>query len=120
MSDIQSATVDPAERFLHRQTPIQRIHHVLHQYPAISPAVVLVLSCIVFGILNPRFFLPENLSLIIQQVAVVGALAVGQTIIIMTAGIDLSVGAIMVFTSIVMAASASNSGSLAPWPSVWG
>jgi fructose transport system permease protein len=114
MSENQSATVDPAERFLHRQTPIQRIHHVLHQYPAISPAVVLVLSCIVFGILNPRFFLPENLSLIVQQVAVVGALAVGQTIIIMTAGIDLSVGAIMVFTSIVMAASASTFGLPGP------
>ena len=114
MSEMQSATVDPAERFLHRQTPIQRVHHVLHQYPAISPAVVLVLSCIVFGILNPRFFLPENLSLIIQQVAVVGALAVGQTIIIMTAGIDLSVGAIMVFTSIVMAASASSFGLPGP------
>jgi fructose transport system permease protein len=114
MSENQSATVDPAERFLHRQTPLQRIHHVLHQYPAISPAVVLVLSCIAFGILNPRFFLPENLSLIAQQVAVVGALAIGQTIIIMTAGIDLSVGAIMVFTSIVMAASASTFGLPGP------
>jgi fructose transport system permease protein len=114
MSESQSAPVDPAERFLHRQTPVQRIHHVLHQYPALSPAVVLVLSCIVFGILNPRFYLPANLSLIVQQVAVVGALAVGQTIIIMTAGIDLSVGAVMVFTAIVMAASASTFGLPGP------
>ena len=37
------------------------------------------------------------MSLIIQQVIVVGTLAIGQTIIILTAGIDLSVGAIMVF-----------------------
>ena len=114
MSESQSAPVDPAEQFLHRQTPVQRIHHVLHQYPALSPAVVLVLSCIVFGILNPRFFLPANLSLIVQQVAVVGALAVGQTIIILTAGIDLSVGAVMVFTAIVMAASGSTFGLPGP------
>jgi fructose transport system permease protein len=114
MSENQSETIDPAERFLHRQTPVQRIHHILHQYPALSPAVVLVLSCIVFGILNPRFYLPENLSLIVQQVAIVGALAVGQTIIILTAGIDLSVGAIMVFTAIVMAASASTFGLPGP------
>jgi fructose transport system permease protein len=114
MSESQSAPVDPAERFLLRQTPVQRIHHVLHQYPALSPAVVLVLSCIVFGILNPRFFLPANLSLIVQQVAVVGALAVGQTIIILTAGIDLSVGAVMVFTAIVMAASGSTFGLPGP------
>jgi fructose transport system permease protein len=114
MSENESATVDPAERFLHRQTPVQRIHHVLHQYPALSPAVVLVLSCVVFGLLNPRFYLPANLSLIIQQVAVVGALAVGQTIIILTAGIDLSVGAIMIFTAIVMSASASTFGLPGP------
>ena len=58
--------------------------------------------------LNHRFFRPANLSLVPQQVAVVGALAVGQTLIILTAGIDLSVGAIMVFTSMVMAGSAVN------------
>ncbi len=110
----RSTADDPAERFIRRQTPIQRIHHVLHAYPALSPAIVLVLACIVFGLLNPRFFLPENLSLIGQQVAVVGGLAVGQTIIILTAGIDLSVGAVMVFTSIVMAGSVANFGVPGP------
>jgi len=114
MSEIPAPRVDPAERFLRRRTPIQRIHHVLHSYPALSPAVVLVLSAIAFAFLNPRFYAPANLSLIAQQVAVVGALAVGQTIIIMTAGIDLSVGAIMVFTAMVMAASASNYGLPGP------
>jgi fructose transport system permease protein len=114
MSEVQSAASDPAERFLHRQTPIQRVHHVLHAYPAISPAVVLALACVVFGLLNPRFYLPENLSLIAQQVAVVGALAIGQTLIILTAGIDLSLGAVMVFTSIVMASSVVNFGMPGP------
>jgi fructose transport system permease protein len=114
MSEIPAPRVDPAERFLRRRTPIQRIHHVLHSYPALSPGVVLVLSAIAFAYLNPRFYAPANLSLIAQQVAVVGALAVGQTIIIMTAGIDLSVGAIMVFTAMVMAASASNYGLPGP------
>ena len=46
--------------------------------------------------------MPLNLSLIVQQVMIVGTLGIGQTIIILTAGIDLSVGAIMVFASIVM------------------
>jgi fructose transport system permease protein len=114
MSETQAQSVDPAERFLHRRTTIQRVHHILHSYPALSPAVVLVVAAIVFGLLNPRFYAPANLSLIAQQVAVVGALAVGQTLIIMTAGIDLSIGAIMVFTSIVMAASASKFGMPGP------
>jgi fructose transport system permease protein len=114
MSDVQSTSVDPAERFLQRMTPVQRVHSILHRYPALSPAVVLILAAVVLGSLNNRFFLPSNLSLIAQQVAVVGGLAVGQTLIIMTAGIDLSVGAIMVFTSIVMAGSAANYGVPGP------
>lgn len=114
MSATQTPSVDPAEQFLHRRTPIQRVHHVLHAYPALSPLVVLILASLLFGLLNPRFFDPKNLSLIFQQVAIVGALAVGQTIIILTAGIDLSIGAIMVFTAITMAASASRFGLPGP------
>ncbi|HEY8799528.1 MAG TPA: hypothetical protein VIM20_02950, partial [Candidatus Limnocylindrales bacterium] len=86
MSEVQTTTVDAAERFLQRQTPVQRVHSILHSYPALSPAVVLILAAAVLGAFNNRFFLPANLSLVAQQVAVVGGLAVGQTLIIMTAG----------------------------------
>ena len=114
MTDVQATAADPAERFLHEVSPMQRVHHLLHRYPAISPAVVLILAGLVLGAVNNRFFLPSNLSLVIQQVAVVGGLAVGQTLIILTAGIDLSVGAIMIFSAIVMAASASTYGLPGP------
>jgi fructose transport system permease protein len=99
-------TYDAAEEFLDRRTPAQRVQTTLHKYPWLSPAVVLVASVIVFGFLNSNFATPNNLSLITQQVAVVGALAIGQTLIILTAGIDLSCGAIMVFASMVMAKTA--------------
>ena len=98
-----TAALDLAEEFLDRTTPLSRIRNVLHRYPAISPAIVLVIAVIVFGLLNDRFLNPANLSLITQQVAVVGTLAVAQTLIILTAGIDLSVGAVMVLSSMVMA-----------------
>ncbi|WP_425545891.1 ABC transporter permease [Agromyces neolithicus] len=98
-----TAALDLAEEFLDRTTPLSRIRNVLHRYPAISPAIVLVVAVIVFGLLNDRFLDPANLSLITQQVAVVGTLAVAQTLIILTAGIDLSVGAVMVLSSMVMA-----------------
>ena len=55
---------------------------------------MLIVAFIVFAILNPRFAQPATISLILQQIAVVAALAIGQTLIILTAGIDLSVGAI--------------------------
>lgn len=98
-----TSALDLAEEFLDRTTPLSRVRNVLHRYPAVSPAIVLVLAVIVFGLLNDRFLNPANLSLITQQVAVVGTLAVAQTLIILTAGIDLSVGAVMVLSSMVMA-----------------
>ncbi|WP_024286572.1 ABC transporter permease [Cellulomonas sp. KRMCY2] len=105
---------DLAEEFLEQQTVGQRIQGTLHRYPALSPALVLIVSIIAFGILNDRFLRPENLSLITQQVAVVGALAVGQTLIILTAGIDLSVGAVMLLGTMVMAQTATTNGVPGP------
>jgi fructose transport system permease protein len=58
---------------------------------------------VIFSFTTDRFLEPGNLSLIVQQVMVVGTLGIAQTLIILTAGIDLSVGAIMVLSSIVMA-----------------
>jgi len=46
MSEVQTTTVDAAERFLQRQTPVQRVHSILHSYPALSPAVVLILTTV--------------------------------------------------------------------------
>lgn len=89
---------------------LTRVQHLLHAQATIGPAVVLLVSVIVFALLSERFLTPGNISLILQQVAVVGTLAVGQTIVILTAGIDLSCGAIMVLTSIVMAKVASETG----------
>src|SRR5687767_4746085 len=80
-----------------------RVHDVLHARSTLGPAIVLVLAVIGFSVTTDRFLDPANLSLIVQQVIVIGTLAAAQTIIILTAGIDLSVGAIMVLSSIVMA-----------------
>ena len=92
------------EEFLNRPPSVgQRIQSVLHSQPALSPAIVLVLACVGFSLTSSHFYQLQNLSLVVQQVAVVGTLAAGQTLIILTAGIDLSIGAIMVLSSLVMA-----------------
>jgi len=87
----------------------QRVHELLHRQPALSPALVLVIAVIVFSFLSNRFLTLQNFSQISQQVAVVGTLAVGQTLVILTAGIDLSIGAVMVLSSLVMAKLVANS-----------
>ncbi|MBO6554820.1 MAG: ABC transporter permease [Roseitalea sp.] len=85
------------------QTPLQRFQHLLHQNPALVPLIVLVLSVAVFGVLlGSKFFSPFALTLILQQVQIVGIVGCAQALVIMTAGIDLSVGAIMVLSSVVM------------------
>ena len=104
-----------AEQFaLRRQSPAQRIQHVLHGQPALSPLLVLVLAIIVFSIINPRFLQPQALSILLQQTAIIAALAIGQTLIILTAGIDLSVGALTVFSMLIMASLASSGGVPGP------
>jgi fructose transport system permease protein len=90
------------------------VQHVLHAYPTIGPLVVLVLMLVAFSFASPRFLMATNWSLIIQQVMVLGTLAIGQTIIILTAGVDLSVGAIMVFTSLIMAKASATVGIPGP------
>ncbi|MER7274183.1 ABC transporter permease [Dactylosporangium sp. NPDC000244] len=104
-----------AEQFaLRRQSPLQRVQHVLHGHPAISPLLVLVVAAVAFSAINPRFSSPNSLSLVLQQVAVIGALAVGQTLVILTAGIDLSVGAITILAMMLAAKLAEGGGVPGP------
>ena len=93
----------PAEELLKpKRTLGRQVHGVLHRFPALSPLVVLVLAFVVFALDNNRFARPTSISLMLQEVAVIGALAVGQTLIILTAGIDLSLGAAMILSAFVM------------------
>lgn len=81
----------------------RKFQHALHQTPALVPLIVLVAAIAIFGLLlGSKFFSPFALTLILQQVQIVGIVAAAQSLVILTAGIDLSVGAIMVLSSVVM------------------
>jgi len=83
--------------------PLWRIRHFFHRHPEAVPLFVLLCSIAGFGLaLGSKFFSPFALTLILQQVAVVGIVGAAQTLVILTAGIDLSVGAVMVLSSVVM------------------
>ena len=103
-----------AELSRRSQTPAQRIQHLLHGNPWLSPLVLLVVTIIVFSIVNPRFMQANSISLLVQQTAVVAALALGQTLVILTAGIDLSCGAICVLSMMIMASLAAKNGVPGP------
>jgi fructose transport system permease protein len=104
------AAADPVERGLGR-----RVQNLLHVHPTAVPGVVLVASLVLFGALvGERFFQPFNFSLVLQQVTIIGIVGVAQTLVILTAGIDLSVGAIMVLSSVVMGQLAVQAGVPTP------
>jgi fructose transport system permease protein len=63
---------------------------------------VLFVSVVIFALLSQNFFKAATMSTILQQIAIVGILGVAQTLVVLTAGIDLSVGAIAVFSSVLM------------------
>ena len=69
-----------------------------------GPFLGLVLVCAVFGLLvGPQFFRATNLELIARQTAIVSVAALGMTIVIASAGIDLSVGSIVSLSTVVIA-----------------
>ncbi|EKD98740.1 MAG: hypothetical protein ACD_23C00293G0002 [uncultured bacterium] len=69
---------------------------------ALGPWIALAVTCLFFTLQTERFLSGTNLSLVLQQVMVVGVLAIGQSLIILTAGIDLSCGMVMALSGVVM------------------
>ena len=69
-----------------------------------APLIFLLLLMAVFAILEPRFLSSINLFNVMRQVSIVGLLAIGMTFVILTAGIDLSVGSLLAFAGLVAAA----------------
>ncbi len=84
----------------------------LRGIPILGPVVALILACVFFTFATQggRFLTGENFSLIFQQVMVVGTLAIGQTLVILTGGIDLSNGMIMALSSVLMTGLYANAG----------
>ncbi|SDZ16995.1 ABC transporter permease [Herbiconiux ginsengi] len=66
--------------------------------------IVLIVIVIIFSIMAPNTFAQlSNLRLVVQNASILGVLGVGMTFIIITSGIDLSVGSVLVFSGVVSA-----------------
>ncbi len=76
-----------------------------------APLLFLLALMIAFAIGQPRFLTPFNLFNVMRQVSIVGLLAIGMTFVILTAGIDLSIGSLLAFAG--LAAAAVDKGGLA-------
>lgn len=80
----------------------------------LAPIVVLVLIGVALALLTPRFLTSENLINVVRQSSLNAIVAAGMTLVILTGGIDLSVGSLLAVTSVFSAgALAAGSGPLA-------
>lgn len=83
-------------------TARDRVRRLL-QHQVAGPLAALLLAGVIFTATTDTFFSATNFSLMLQQSVVIGTLAIGQTLVILTAGIDLANGAVMVLGTIAIA-----------------
>lgn len=102
MEDISSSTVNHGST---RHTPYAT-RSVARWIRSAGPALALLVVVVAFAILTgapARYLSPLNLRVVLSQTVIVAMGAVGMTIIMISGGIDLSVGAIIALTSVVAA-----------------
>jgi len=87
---------------------------LLHVLGKVGPLIALLAACVFFATRSDRFLTGDNLSIVLQQVMVVGVIAIGQTLVILTAGVDLSCGTVMALGAIVMTKLAAELGVSVP------
>ena len=86
---------------------------ILHS-PLALPLIGLIVVSVLMGFASDNFFSLSNIMNVLRQVSVVGILAVGMTFVILTGGIDLSVGAVMALVGTLGTGMMVNMGLPAP------
>jgi len=69
-----------------------------------APLLFLIALMAIFAVLEPRFLSQINIFNVMRQVSITGLLAIGMTFVILTAGIDLSIGSLLAFAGLAAAA----------------
>ncbi|WP_441243229.1 ABC transporter permease [Tardiphaga sp. 768_D3_N2_1] len=93
-----------------REQAMQLNTNPLQRIPGV--AVMLVLLCVVFSLMTPGFLTVPNISNVLVQSTILLMLALPMTLIIMTEGLDLSMGAVLTLTSLIVAIVALATGSM--------
>jgi len=73
------------------------------QFPERNLVIILVLLIVILSIASNRFLSYNNIMNLLRQTSIIGVIAVGMTFVIISAGIDLSVGSVLAFSSIIAA-----------------
>lgn len=80
----------------------------------VSVSVALTVMILVFGIINPSFFSGENTTNLLRQVVPIMIIGIGQSYVMITGGIDLSIGSVAGMSSMI-SATLMTRGAMDPW-----
>lgn len=92
---------------LPESTAATRIKHFVGDYGLL---VVFLAVLVYFSIAAPSFLTVDNLTNVVRQSSIVGFVALGMTFVMITAGIDLSVGSVVGVSAVMSAVAASSAG----------
>ena len=84
------------------------------RWEASGVLIALVVLCVVLSLVSPNFLNSYNLTVVIRQASFVGLVALGQTLVLLLGGIDLSLGACASFSAIVGCLTLKSAG-IHPW-----
>lgn len=85
---------------VHRGTHSYTLKNFMSDFGII---LVFFFFCITLAVINPYFLKPRNLINVLRQISINGLLSIGMTFVILTGGIDLSVGSMLAFSGVVAA-----------------
>ncbi len=108
------STLTPEEMTPHRQPTAARLTRKLAESPEAGVIIACVLVFVVIALNAPTYTATGNLQVMGRDLAQVGILAVGESVVILTGGIDLSVGALAGLAGILTAWFNVNHGMPAP------
>ena len=84
------------------ETVKQRMPIQIRRVNDVGVVIALLLLCVVMSILSPNFLTFSNFMNILVQISIISIIAVGMTFVILTGGIDLSVGSTVAFCGLLL------------------
>jgi ribose/xylose/arabinose/galactoside ABC-type transport system permease subunit len=92
-------------------SPRRRLERIL---VAVAPLGGVVAVLVLAAVTTPGFYTRGNLTLVLFQAGIIGVTAVGQTMVLLVGGIDLSIGAVIGLTTVIVASRTGGSGAELP------
>ena len=86
-----------------KQNVFKRIMSIRGMGQVVTVTVGLIVLCIVFGIMNPTFFSSRNVANLLRQIAPILLVGIGQSYVLITGNIDLSIGSVLGMSCMISA-----------------